>query len=117
MSRVLYPDNWDELRRACYARDGYRCQQCGATNVRLHAHHIIPLSQGGTNTLDNLITLCEECHAKYHPHMNPGSYAQRELPKPSHPGLIIFLYVLAVLLMPIGIGWLLFFLAFYLESK
>jgi len=49
--------------------------------------------------------------------MNPGSYAQRELPKPSHPGLIIFLYVLAVLLMPIGIGWLLFFLAFYLESK
>ena len=32
----------------------------------MHAHHIIYRRNGGADTLDNLITLCEECHKKLH---------------------------------------------------
>lgn len=28
----------------------------------LHADHIIPVSQGGTDEMDNLQTLCEKCN-------------------------------------------------------
>ena len=46
-------------------RDGERCQHegCGATEM-LEAHHIIPVSLGGGNTLNNGITLCREHHMR-----------------------------------------------------
>lgn len=46
-------------------RDEHRCQfeGCEATEG-LEAHHIIPVSQGGQNTLDNGITLCREHHRR-----------------------------------------------------
>jgi hypothetical protein len=42
---------------------------CGQWNVRLHAHHIVPLSQGGVTRPENLAALCEGCHTRIHPHM------------------------------------------------
>ena len=47
-------------------RDGYQCQKCKAKNVKLHVHHIIFRSKQGTNSPDNLITLCQDCHDKLH---------------------------------------------------
>ena len=47
-------------------RDSYTCQHCGAKNKRLEVHHIKYRSQGGSDDLDNLITLCEDCHHKLH---------------------------------------------------
>lgn len=47
-------------------RDGYACQQCGKDKISLHVHHIKFRSQGGTDTPDNLITLCHNCHDKLH---------------------------------------------------
>lgn len=47
-------------------RDNYTCQHCGAKNVRLEVHHIKYRSQGGSDDLDNLITLCEDCHHNLH---------------------------------------------------
>ena len=47
-------------------RDSYTCQCCGKKHVRLEVHHIIFRSLGGSNELDNLITLCEKCHADIH---------------------------------------------------
>jgi 5-methylcytosine-specific restriction endonuclease McrA len=41
------------------------CMQCGS-KIRLHLHHKLPKSQGGTNEIDNLTTLCEPCHLKAH---------------------------------------------------
>jgi len=66
-----YPINWDELRRKVYERDNYTCQDqdCKATDTKLNAHHIIFKSKGGSDSLDNLITLCESCHIKKHPHL------------------------------------------------
>jgi len=67
--RGVYPRNWDSLRRNVYARDRHRCKRCGrkgGRRVALHAHHIVPLSQGGTNSIDNLITVCGACHRQIH---------------------------------------------------
>ena len=47
-------------------RDNYTCQCCGKKHVRLEVHHIIFRSLGGSDELDNLITLCEKCHAAIH---------------------------------------------------
>lgn len=62
-----YPDDWTELREVVLERDDYTCQGCG-NNVQKDApiHHIVPLGCGGTNTLRNLITLCEQCHGRIH---------------------------------------------------
>ncbi|MHB2155765.1 HNH endonuclease [Calditrichota bacterium GD2] len=32
----------------------------------LEIHHIIPLSEGGSDTIDNVIALCPNCHRKRH---------------------------------------------------
>jgi len=66
-----YPSNWDSKRRSTYDRDNYACQNCGIRggphgNIELHAHHIVPLSDGGSNNQENLVTLCKECHNAVH---------------------------------------------------
>ena len=47
-------------------RDNYTCQCCGKKHVRLEVHHIIFRSLGGSDELDNLLTLCEKCHKAIH---------------------------------------------------
>lgn len=45
------------------ARDNYTCQCCGKSkNKILQIHHIIYRSNGGTDRVDNLITVCTDCH-------------------------------------------------------
>lgn len=45
-------------------RDNFTCRYCGrkATEVILEIDHIIPVSKGGTNDLNNLITSCRDCN-------------------------------------------------------
>ena len=46
-----------------FARDNYTCQVCGKSKDKiLQTHHIIYRSNGGTNRVDNLITVCTDCH-------------------------------------------------------
>lgn len=47
-------------------RDEYTCQYCGAKKVRLEVHHIRFRQHGGSDDLENLITLCEKCHDDLH---------------------------------------------------
>jgi len=54
--------NW---RQKVFWRDGYSCQNCGSTD-NLQAHHIVPKSKGGTNAINNGITLCKSCHDELH---------------------------------------------------
>ena len=61
----LYPENWNRLRFVVFKRDGFRCVICGSRH-NLVCHHIIPVRCGGSHNLDNLITLCEDCHKKIH---------------------------------------------------
>jgi predicted HNH restriction endonuclease len=32
----------------------------------MEAHHVLPLAKGGTDTLDNVVSLCPNCHRKVH---------------------------------------------------
>ncbi len=54
-----------KLAKACLERDGHTCMKCRSTED-LQAHHINALVYGGEDELDNLITLCTECHAEWH---------------------------------------------------
>ena len=66
-----YPSDWDSLRKKVYKRDDYQCQNCGRRggpygDSELHAHHVVALSDGGSNELSNLTTLCKGCHDSIH---------------------------------------------------
>lgn len=52
-------------REAVFVRDHYTCQCCGKTikeAVILHSHHIVPRSKGGSDSVNNLLTVCHNCH-------------------------------------------------------
>lgn len=49
------------LRRAVWARDGGRCQNCGS-RFAVQIDHIHPISMGGGHGLDNLRLLCRSCN-------------------------------------------------------
>ena len=67
-------------RNHIFRRDNYTCQKCGAnhwiinengiplptTDGELDLHHIKLVSCGGTDSPDNLITWCRDCHRKWH---------------------------------------------------
>lgn len=50
-------------RHKAYLRDG-GCAKCRCGDI-MTVHHIIPKRLGGTNHLDNLMTLCDWCHADW----------------------------------------------------
>jgi len=56
-----------KLQKEVLIRDNFICQnpECGVYTEN-PPHHIIFLSQGGSDTAENLITLCIKCHAEKH---------------------------------------------------
>lgn len=54
----------ENIRKAVILRDKCKCMECGKSNCKLEVHHIKPRRLNGSNTLSNLITLCEKCHQK-----------------------------------------------------
>jgi 5-methylcytosine-specific restriction endonuclease McrA len=61
----LEHDSYRALCRKVLERDGWRCQQCGRA-TELQVHHIRFRSALGDDDLDNLVTLCSECHESAH---------------------------------------------------
>lgn len=53
------------LRQMAFDRDGNQCAECGREEY-LEAHHIVERSDGGTDDISNLLTLCPLCHAEKH---------------------------------------------------
>ena len=49
-------------RRAVFARDGARCQYCGATAESID--HVVPRSRGGQHVWDNVVAACRPCNAR-----------------------------------------------------
>lgn len=54
----------ENIRKAVILRDKCKCMECGKSKCKLEVHHIKPRRLNGSNTLNNLITLCERCHDK-----------------------------------------------------
>jgi 5-methylcytosine-specific restriction endonuclease McrA len=62
--------NWAQKQRMrAMVRDNFKCRMGGceeATLYKLTIHHLVPLSEGGTHYLENLVTVCKECHTLIH---------------------------------------------------
>ena len=64
---------WKVLRLLVFTRDGNCCQRqlfetfekCGRTD-NLHGHHIKYPSDWGQDCMDNIVTLCADCHEEVH---------------------------------------------------
>jgi ATP-dependent DNA helicase RecQ len=70
----LDSESYDRLREQVLQRDGWRCQSCGSM-VNLEVHHQEFRSQGGDDSEENLITLCEACHSMLHRYKNPEQHS------------------------------------------
>lgn len=72
-----YSKDWKSLSEKIKKRDNWECQRCGSMggpegDSTLHAHHILPKSKGGEDWIENLITVCHECHEQIHGHPIPS---------------------------------------------
>jgi len=64
-SRRFVPDV-KLTRHYIYARDRWTCQYCGERLVaaKLTFDHVVPRSQGGKTTWENIVTCCEPCNQR-----------------------------------------------------
>ena len=53
----------EDVKDSVWNRDGGKCIQCG-DNENLEFDHIIPFSEGGSNTKRNIQLLCQPCNRK-----------------------------------------------------
>jgi len=61
-----YPSNWSEIASNIRRLDHFACVLCGATDLELHVHHIVYLSNFGTHRQENLVSACRKCHEDEH---------------------------------------------------
>ena len=50
-----------EIRKKVWIRDDGMCKKCGSKD-ELEFDHIIPVSKGGNNTINNIELLCKSCN-------------------------------------------------------
>lgn len=53
--------SYQEHRSEVYRLDGYRCVYCNAKR-HLQLDHFWPVSLGGKDNIDNLVTSCQSCN-------------------------------------------------------
>lgn len=58
----LPESQWAVLRSQVFKRDDYTCQYCGERGKKLECDHVVPVSKGGGNELENLKTACRRCN-------------------------------------------------------
>jgi 5-methylcytosine-specific restriction endonuclease McrA len=81
-----YPSNWKDVAADIRKRDRYRCVSCGVEGALLDVHHILYLSNFGTNQQSNLVTLCRPCHETEHNRVfDFGEPDDPEAPSPIQP--------------------------------
>lgn len=57
---------WKNVRKLVLERDGYACTKCGSEGP-LHIHHLTYVNHfNELEHLEDLITLCKECHRNIH---------------------------------------------------
>jgi 5-methylcytosine-specific restriction endonuclease McrA len=58
-------EEYRALHRAMLERDRWKCQACGSI-AGVEVHHIRHLGRSGSDSVENLICLCRNCHSKVH---------------------------------------------------
>lgn len=79
-----------------FARDGYTCQYCGRHRRELRGRqfltrdHILPVSRGGTNTWQNVVTACSPCNNRKGNHTPAEAHMElrTEPREPNHVHLV-----------------------------
>ena len=51
------------LRQRVHERSGGRCHYCGIEKKLLTIDHVVPLAQGGTSYITNLVGACSKCNS------------------------------------------------------
>ena len=73
-----------------FARDDYCCQYCGRHRSELRGRqfltrdHVLPISRGGDNTWDNVVTACSKCNNRKGDRL-PREAGMRLCTRPSEP--------------------------------
>lgn len=63
-SEYMHSRKWEDLRRKALKRADYKCELCSAPYKAVH-HIRYPQRYRGDH-IDNLLAVCEQCHAKLH---------------------------------------------------
>lgn len=61
----IHSPEWRELRVQALKRDKYTCQMCG-TGKNVQVHHVNYKNLGTAQELEDVVTLCDDCHSKVH---------------------------------------------------
>lgn len=76
-------------RQNIFKRDRHRCAYCN-TKENLTIDHVVPRSQGGRDSWDNLVTACQKCNSKKG-NMTPEQAEMHMYRKPFRPSFVMFL--------------------------
>lgn len=63
-NEYLKSDEWDVIKLNVKERDGNKCVNCGST-INIHVHHF-HYDNVGAEDMEDLITVCYECHKSIH---------------------------------------------------
>ena len=81
-----------------FARDNYSCQYCGRRRNELRGRqfltrdHVVPLSRGGGNTWENVVTSCSPCNNRKGDRL-PAEAGLELLNKPGQPNYVQLVWV------------------------
>ena len=56
------PKEWAKMRDWAFDKWGRACVYCDAEGDDLHVDHIVPVSRGGSNHIENLAPACPRCN-------------------------------------------------------
>lgn len=61
-SEKLKDPRWQRKRLEVFQRDDFKCRACGNATATLHVHHRIYRGEPWESRLDDLETVCSQCH-------------------------------------------------------
>lgn len=70
-----------EFKELC-ERYGNRCLSCGAADIALEADHVVPLTRGGSDDIDNIQPLCGACNRSKFVKIIDYRASEHALPEP-----------------------------------
>jgi 5-methylcytosine-specific restriction endonuclease McrA len=93
---VRIPRHWrlPVSRRGVLARDSYTCQYCGAQpgRAQLTVDHVLPRSQGGGKSWENLVAACGPCNRRKGGR-RPEEAGMRLMTRPAAPRYVVLAFV------------------------